>query len=200
MSFQDLVIPELINLVASKCDLNALQNLSLVSKDIDEILDVEIKVQKIKETIPEFFHRYIDFKSEHILKSRNINIGNKYSFTGYIDFIRFNNFTNEDYKTNIVYGYDYVNRFFISILYKDMLTNEKKIVTFFQRYDSDKSYYVSCQNTFIWESLCATHRFTNSKYETLPEVYRILFTLINEGSALNSVDSDDKYHYKFIYN
>ena len=200
MSFQDLVIPELINLVASKCDIVALQNLSCVSKYINEIIDDDIKVQKIKEIIPEFFHRYIDFKISHILKAKNINIGNKYSFTGYIDFIRFNNFSNDDYKTNIVYGYDNVDRFFISILYKDMLTNENKIVSFFQRYGCDKSYYVSCQNSFIWASLCATHRFTISKFETLPEVYRILFTLINEGSALNGVDSDDKYHYKLIYN
>lgn len=196
MSFQDLVIPELINLVASKCDLKSIDKLCLVSNEIKNMLDDHVKIKKIKEVIPEFFHKYINFNSKFILNSKNIDIGDNYGITGYIDFIRHNHFINENDKTNIVYGYDNVNRFFISVLYKDLLNDKMNIVTFFQRYGTDKKYYVSCQNTFIMNGWCATYRFTNNTFDKLTEIYEILFKLINEGVATNDDHSLDKYSYK----
>jgi hypothetical protein len=196
MSFQDLVIPELINLVASKCDLNTLENLCMVSKNIDKIVYSDIKIQKMKEIIPQIFHKYINFNSKYMLNSKNINIGDKYGITGYIDFIRKKDFINETYKTNIVYGFDNNSRFFISVLYNDLINNKLKIVTFFQRYSNDTTYYVSCQNTFILEGWCATHRFTGQQFDTLSKTYEILFKLMNDGIAENAVNSDDKYSYK----
>ena len=109
---------------------------------------------------------------------------------------RHNKFINENDKTNIVYGYDNVNRFFISVLYKDLLNDKMNIVTFFQRYGDDKGYYVSCQNTFIIDGWCATYRFTDNAFNKLTEIYEILFKLINEGNATNDEHSLDKYSYK----
>lgn len=195
MNFRDLVIPELINLVASKCDLQTLDKLSSASNNIKNMIDDDIKIKKIKEIIPEFLHKYINFNSKFMLNSKNIDIGDRFGFTGYIDFIRPENFINENYKTNIIYGYDNINRFFISILYKDLLNDETKIVTFFQRYSSDTTYYVSCQNTFIMSGWCATFRFTNNAFEKLTIIYEIMFRLINEGVATNDIHSEEKYNY-----
>jgi hypothetical protein len=198
MAFQDISIPELINLVATKCDIHTLNKLCSVSKNMENMIDNDIKIKKIKEIIPNFLHAYIDFNSKYMLNAKNINIGDTYGMTGYIDFISLNHFINENDKTNIVYGYDNSNRFFISLLYKDILNDKNKIVTFFQRYTNEHRYFVSCQNTFIIDNSCVTHLFTNSDFITLSEIYKILFTLINYGVAKNQVDSDELYTYELL--
>jgi len=115
-----------------------------------------------------------------------------YRFIQPIDFI------NENYKTNIIYGHDSIERFFISILYTDQLTNKQKIVSFFQRYSTDSRYYVSCQNSFIYSTMCATFRFSNNPKEKLTEIYEILFKLMNDGIAESNIESDEKYSYKLV--
>jgi len=196
MSFQDFAIPELINLVASKCDLNNLEKLECVSKNIKNMIDDNVKIEKMKEVIPQLLHRYINFNSEFMLNSKCINIGDRYGFTGYIDFITNSDFINDNYKTNIIYGYDNVDRFFISILYRNQVTDSLKIVTFFQRYSIDSSFYVCCQNTFIMECWCATFRFTTNPLDTMSENYHILFNLINNGISANDSSSEFNYMYK----
>jgi hypothetical protein len=198
MAFQDISIPELINLVATKCDIHTLNKLCSVSKNMENMIDNDIKIKKIKEIIPDFLHAYIDFNSKYMLNAKNINIGDTYGMTGYIDFISLKHFINENDKTNIVYGYDNSKRFFISLLYKDILNDKNKIVTFFQRYSNEHRYFVSCQNTFIIDNSCITHLFTNSDFNTLSKIYQILFTLINYGVAKNDVDSDEFYTYELI--
>ena len=164
MSFQDIIIPELINHIGLKCDVETMCNLRLTSKEIKNIIDVKtIKIQYIKSIIPPILHKYINFNSKFMLNSKHIDIGQKCGMTGYIDFIEPSDFINENYKTNIIYGYDDTYRFFISLLYTDQLTNKTKIVTFFQRYNGDSRFYVSCQNTFIYSSDCATCYFTNNR-------------------------------------
>jgi hypothetical protein len=197
MSFQDIILPELINHIGLKCDLVSICNLRQTSIEIKNMIDINtMKILKMKEIIPDFLHKYINFNSKFILNSRNINIGDKSGMTGYIDFIKPSNFINENYKTNIIYGYDNMSRFFISILYNDQLTNKTQIVTFFQRYTSDSRYYVSCQNTFIYSSHCATCCFTNNdSKKKLTEIYEILFKLINDGIAESTIESDEQYRY-----
>jgi len=184
MAFHDIVIPELMNVIAEKCDLRSIDRLGQVSKEILNVIDItNIKISKIKKIIPEFLSKYIDFNSKYMLNSINIDIGNKFGITGYIDFFRNNHFSNDEYTTNIIYGYDNIQRFFISVRYKDMITNKHKIVTFFQRYPMDNNYYVSCQSSFVYENMCVTFRFTDNPSEQLNETYEILFKLINEGMA-----------------
>jgi len=188
MSFQDLLIPELINHIAINCDVNSLCKLRLTSKEIRNVIDFDaIKILYIKSVIPEFIHEYIDFNSNFMLNSQHVDIGTKFGI-GYIDFFQPNDFINNNYKTNIIYGYDHMSRFFISILYKDLIDSKNKIVTFFQRYSENPPYYVSCQNTFIYSSYCATFYFSYNKKIT--EIYEILFKLINHGKAENNIKID----------
>jgi len=196
MSFQDFAIPELINLVASKCDLYDLEKLECVSKNIKNMIDDNVKIEKMKEVIPQLLHKYINFNSKFMLNSKNINIGDRFGFTGYIDFFRKSDFITDSYRTNIIYGYDNADRFFISILYKNQLNDSEKIVTFFQRYTTQSNFYVSCQNTFIIEGWCATYVFTNNHYDKLCECYQILFNLINNGVSTNDTQNENKYSYK----
>jgi len=197
MSFQDVAIPELINIIASNCNLKSIEMLGLSCSKIKNMINDDIIVEKIKEIFPIFLHTYIDFKSPYMKKSKNIDIGDKIGMTGYIDFIRPHHFINDEYKTNIIYGYDSVNRFFISVLYKDLLINETKIATFFQRYSSDKRFYVSCQNTFISSNYCATFNFImDNFYQKLTEFYEVLFKLLNEGVALYKNQYDEHFSYK----
>jgi hypothetical protein len=199
MSFKDLIIPELINHIGLKCDIVSICNLRQTSTEIKNMIDINtMKILKMKEIIPHFLHKYINFNSKFILNSRNINIGDKYGMTGYIDFIKPSDFINENYKTNIIYGYDNMTRFFISILYTDQLTDEQKIVTFFQRYTKDSRYYVSCQSTFIYSTLCANFYFSDNNNKKLTEIYETLFKLINHGFAESTVESDEKYSYKIF--
>lgn len=197
MSFQDIIIPELINHIGLKCDVETMCNLRLTSKEIKNIIDIKtIKIINMKKIIPQILHKYINFNSTFMLNSQHIDLGEKFGITGYIDFIEISYFINANYNTNIIYGYDNISRFFISILYIDQLTNKTKIVTFFQRYTSDSRYYVSSQSTFIYSSYCATFCFTNDFKNKLTEIYEILFKLINEGIAESNIDSDEKYSYK----
>jgi len=133
-----------------------------------------------------------------MLNSKNISIGHKFGLTGYIDFIESRHFINDNYKTNIIYGHDNIHRFFISVLYKNVLIDKIQIVTFFQRYPTDSRYYVSSQNSFIYPTSCATFRFTNNVSEKLTEIYEILFKLISEGIAVNDIESDEKYSYNLF--
>lgn len=195
MAFQQLLIPDLINTIALNCDIDTLQKLSLTKKEIKNMIDKNIIIEKMKDIFPEFLHKYINFDSEYMLNAKNMDIPHKYSFTGYIDFIEFKNFDNEDYKTNILYGYDHYNRFYISVLYNDLILNKKNIVTFFQRYSEQKTYFVSCQNSFISPSYCATWNFIYSD-QTLTKYYSILFKLLNEGIAYYDNEYNDKFSYK----
>lgn len=180
MAFQDILIPDLINNIAYQCDIETIQKLESSSTEIKNIIDKNIIIEKIKEIFPEFFHKYINFNSKYLLNAKHMDIPDKYSFTGYIDFIQLEDFVNDNYKTNILYGYDNYNRFYISILYRDLIMNKTKIVTFFQRYIEQKSYFVSCQETFISSSYCAPWNFRCTD-QILTEYYNILFQLINEG-------------------
>ena len=166
MSFQDFAIPELINLVASKCNLYDLEKLECVSKNIKNMIDDNVKIQKMKEVIPQLLHKYINFNSKFMLNSKHKTIG------------------------------DNADRFFISILYKDELNDSEKIVTFFQRYTNQSNFYVSCQNTFIIEGWCATYVFTSNQYDKLCECYQILFNLINNGVSANDTQNETRYSYK----
>jgi len=195
MSFQDILIPDLINNIAYQCDIDTITKLAQTKKEISDMIDKNIIIEKIKEIFPKFFHKYINFNSKYLVNAKHMDIPNKCSFTGYIDFIQLENFVNDNYKTNILYGYDNYSRFYISILYRDLIINNIKIVTFFQRYIEQKSYFVSCQHTFISSTYCATWNFRYTD-QTLTEYYDILFQLINEGIANYNNKHGEKFYYQ----
>jgi hypothetical protein len=198
MSFQDILTNDIFNLVVEKCDIKTINLLYNTNIIINKIIDKSIIQKKIKEYFPIYLHKFIDF-NKFILNSVNIDLGEKIGFTGYIDFILKKNFINDNYKTNILFGFDCASRFFISILYDVYSSDNKKIkenniVTFFQRYSENKYMFVSCQNTLIYDSYVQTHNFNNNN--NLGNQYIVLFELLNNGFSLH----DDKiYHLsKFI--
>jgi len=197
MSFQDILTNDIFNLVVDKCDIKTINLLFNTNIVINKIIDKSIIQKKIKEYFPIYLHKFIDF-NKFILNAVNLDLGNKIGFTGYIDFISKKNFINDDYKTNILFGFDCANRFFISILYDIFSVDKKKIkqnkiVTFFQRYSGNIPVYVSCQNTLICDNYVQTHNFRN---DNLRDQFIVLFQLLNNGYSLH----DDKtYHLsKFI--
>lgn len=187
MSIQDILINDIFNLVVDKCNINSINLLNNTSLKINEIIDKSIISKKIKEYFPDYLHKFIDY-NKFIINAVNLDLGDKIGFTGYIDFISKKNFINDNYKTNILFGYDNYNRFFISILYDvysldlENKIKENKIVTFFQRYSDNKYGYVSCQNTLIYESYVQTHNFQYNNI--LGDQYEVLFDLLNNGSSV----------------
>lgn len=187
MSIQDILTNDIFNLVVDNCDIKTINLLNNTSLKINEIIDKAIIAKKIKEYFPIYLHKFINF-NKFTINAINIDLGDKIGFTGYIDFITKINFINDNYKTNILFGYDKANRFFISILY-DVFSldlknkiKENKIVTFFQRYSDNKYGYVSCQNTLIYESYVQTHNFQYNN--NLGDQYEVLFDLLNDGSSV----------------
>lgn len=189
MSIQDILNNDIFNLVINKCDINTINLLNNTSLKINEIIDKSIIATKIKEYFPVYLHKFIDF-NKFIINAINLDLGDKIGFTGYIDFISKKNFINDNYKTNILFGIDKANRFFISILYDisslDNKIKENNIVTFFQRYTENKYGFVSCQKTFIYESYVQTHNFQYNN--NLGDQYIVLFDLLNNGLSIK----DDK--------
>jgi len=143
-------------------------------------------------SLPSFIEKYIDNK-ENI---KNIDIGNNKGLKDYIDFLDIDNFDN----SNVVFGYDVYNRFFISVIYKNV--NYPKyplIMTIFQRYTYEKYFYVSCDNTFIKHNIVETFDF-NKEMALLPFQFENFFKLINNGN-INIIQNDKEYNYElFFYN
>jgi hypothetical protein len=125
--------------------------------------------------IPPFFHNYLqnDNMKEYNVKSRM-------GTTGYIDYI-----TEEDFtlaKTNIIYGYDQANRFFVSIMYKNLSVIEEeqpRIMTIFQRYTNENYFFVSCGDIFKHNDI-QTGNFEMGK---IPESFLYFFELIEKGNV-----------------
>ncbi len=184
MSFQDILTNDIFNLVVDNCDIKTINILNNTNIVFNKIINKSIIEKKIKEYFPIYLHKFIDF-NKFILNAVNLDLGDKIGFTGYIDFISKKNFINDDYKTNILFGFDCANRFFISILYdvfsvENKKIKENKIVTFFQRYSDNIYTYVSCQNTLIFDSYVQTHNFTN---DNLGDQFIVLFELLNNGCS-----------------
>jgi hypothetical protein len=134
------------------------------------------------------------FLSKHINdldKCVQINIGQQMGATGYIDFISPNHFTNTytniNTDTNIVYGYDCINRFFISVLFcNEPFQHIPKVMTLFQRYVEDPYFFATCGNTFNKDKKnympnVTTHNFMYSK--DMKDQIKHFFELINNGSV-----------------
>ena len=147
---------DLLERILNKCDYNTIINYYVTNKTQYSIKNMELlerkkQIELIKNNFPKIFHNIINFDS--IIHAVKINLDDRIGFTGYIDFISYNDFKKNN--SNILYGYDCVNRFFISIMY-DVDSNifhnklNNKIITFFQRYSDNKRFYVNCNTSFIY--------------------------------------------------
>ena len=156
--------------------------------------------------IPQFIAKNI----RNVSKCLQVDIGQKMGITDYIDFLTKEDFTN---NTNVIYGRDNADRFFISALYKNITQDilngnnesnikEHNIMTLFQRYSNEPYFFVSCGDTFIWKGDIQTHNFYTkdcNNNKPFPEQYANFFTLINDRelnityNINNLYDLDDEY-------
>lgn len=190
---------DLLERILNKCDYNTIINYYVTNKTQYSIKNMELlerkkKIELIKNNFPKIFHNIINFDS--IIHAVKINLDDRIGFTGYIDFISYNDFKKNN--SNILYGYDCVNRFFISIMY-DVDSNifhnklNNKIITFFQRYSDNKRFYVNCNTSFIYSDYVNTYNFVQEP----PKQFQILFNLLNYNKAKYDYETDDS-KYKII--
>lgn len=187
---------DLVEKILNNCDYNTILNYYTTNKIQYSIKNMKLlerkkKIELIKNTFPIFFHNIINFDS--IIHASKINLNNRIGFTGYIDFISYNDF--KENNSNILYGNDCVNRFFISIMY-DVDSNifhnklKNKIITFFQRYSDNNKIYVNCGTSFIYHSYVNTYNFIQEP----PKQYQILFDLLNYNKAQYIYEGDNSVH------
>ena len=108
-----------------------------------------------------------------LYKYTKIHIGYRTGNSGYIDFIIPEDFIN---NSNVVYGYDYDGRFFVSVLYRED-GGQPKVMTIFQRYDDTPQFFVTCGNTFVHPNNVVSHSFTADK--PLPQLIEYFYNIIN---------------------
>jgi len=116
--------------------------------------------------IPSFISNHLKDPS----KAQYIDVNTRVGHTGYIDFIEESDFKN----TNLIYGYDSYDRFFMSILF--LKNGRKQIMTLFQRYQEDNLKFVTCAQTI--SGVVDVHRFDD---RPLPDEYVQFFDLINNS-------------------
>jgi len=117
--------------------------------------------------IPSFISNYLTKPS----KARYVDVNTRVGHTGYIDFIEKSDFVD----TNIIYGYDSYDRFFMSILY--LKNGNPQIMTLFQRFQEDPLKFVTCSQTI--SGVVDAHRFDD---RPLPDEYVHFFDLINNST------------------
>ena len=100
------------------------------------------------------------------------NIGNRIGATGYIDFIKPNDFPE---NCNLMYGVDIYNRNFLTYNYKDE-HGKDHVMTLFQRYSDQPYFFVNCCNSLA-NSYVRTSNFKNN---IINEYHKYMFTLIND--------------------
>lgn len=109
----------------------------------------------------------------------------KSGFTGYIDFIDKDYFIND---SSVIMGYDYNERFFISVMFYNVLEpNIYKIMTLFQRYKDNSNFYVTCSDTFENYSYVRGCNFNN--VINMDEQIKDFFTLINSGEVTRTIEN-----------
>jgi len=115
-----------------------------------------------------------------------IDIKNRSGDTGYIDFI-----TKEDFPTgsNVVYGYDKFNRFFLSVLYCETKQPEHHhIMTIYERYSNDPHLIVSAGYKFI-ENVVATWNLRSDTMD--PQITNFFKLINNETVDVEYFDNND---------
>jgi hypothetical protein len=173
--------------------------INIIFKNYNKYLKIKYIRFKLKENRFKLFFLK-ELKNDVILKLRFLNIKNKLSYTGYIDFIEKKDF--DKLNTKILYGYDIHDRFFISFLfcikYKKKIYN--KIMTIFQRYIDDINYYLSCQDKLL-NYPCNEKLYVkdNKIYSYNENFIKDVFTLLNNKKVIIN-ENKNVYTYFFDVN
>lgn len=169
-------------IIKNKIDtyINDVNNYKLLHENMgEEFMEILMIKKKLK--------KYEDYKL--LFTAKKINIGLQVGGTGYIDFITPSYFNN----TNIIYGYDRYDRFFISIMY-DRINNNKKttnnVITFFQRYSDNGYYYVNGGQSFYGYSQVSNFNF-NGNINNMDIQFNVFFDLITCGNSIRLFEEYD---------
>jgi hypothetical protein len=145
-------INDIINVLLCSKNINSIKTNNSVKALLNKYNMFVINKNKLKNMIPLtlfslLVHTYgNNFDSyTNIFNIKHIDTRKRRGMTDYIDFLNYNDF--HDNKTNILCGYDYYSRFFISIMYDKKTCGTIKnncITTLFQRYKNNNFLYVSC--------------------------------------------------------
>ena len=186
---------DILKIILKNCDYDSLINIidmgNVIKESVDKNLLNEklrekrkiIKINKMYNFFPEHFKKIINFSK--IIQSKLIKLGKEQKNSEYIDFLNLKHYAKHD--TNIMFGRDIFNRFFISIMYDvdndyyhEYKTNN--IITFFQRFSEKDSFYIICGDSFIERGLINTFDFNNNK-DKMEEQIRIFIELLNFGKS-----------------
>jgi hypothetical protein len=154
----------------------------------DSLLNLKLNFFYSANVVPPHIKVYIN---ENI-DIKKIDIKNKSGDTGYIDFI-----IKEDFPvgSNVVYGYDKFNRFFLSVLYCETKRPEYyHVMTIFERYSNDPHLIVSAGYKFI-ENVVATW---NLSLDRMDSQIANFFKLINDGMVDVEYFDNNDLTYKSI--
>lgn len=139
------------------------------------------------------------FKDDVIINLRYLDIKNRISLNGCINFINKCDFDN--LNTNILYGYDIHDRFFFSFIFFTFIKNKKyyKIITIYQRY-IDNDLYLSSQDKLISYPYIEKFIIKKDKVYSYNKYYlKDIIKLIND-KCISLYDNKKRYTYYFDIN
>jgi len=188
------------------CDYYTLISMKYINKNFYKIFELYLhgiyrskKLEFVKNSLQKnkfksFFIK--ELNEDIILNLRYLNIKNKISYNGYIDFIEKKDF--DKLNTNIVYGYDMHDRFFLSFLFYTKYKERVyfKILTIFQRYSNDENFYISCQDKLYNYPYNEKLYVINDKIYSFNEGFiKNVFSLLNN----NILVTQNKYNNYILF-
>jgi len=188
------------------CDYYTLISMKYINKNFYKIFELYLhgiyrskKLEFVKNSLQKnkfksFFIK--ELNEDIILNLRYLNIKNKISYNGYIDFIEKKDF--DKLNTNIVYGYDMHDRFFLSFLFYTKYKERVyfKILTIFQRYSNDENFYISCQDKLYNYPYNEKLYVINDKIYSFNEGFiKNVFSLLNN----NILITQNKYNNYILF-
>jgi len=197
---------DILNNVILYCDFKTLNSIKNINKFFFNVITFTFeniyrskKLKYVKNIlhINKFKIFFMDrLSDDNILNLRQFNIKNRISYTGYIDFIQKKDF--DKLNTNIIYGYDMHDRFFLSFLFYTKYKNNiyYKILTIFQRYSNDENFYVTCQDKlYNYPYVEKLYILNNTIYSFNDQFIKDIFSLLNDKKLIIK----NKNHNYIIY-
>lgn len=121
------------------------------------------------------------------------DIQNKVGLTGYVDFLRKNDFPE---NKKIIYGSDRYNRFFISFLINVRVNDSVRDVAFtiFKRYSDNPTYFTN--GLYLYGSSNDAIYIIDDEIINMPKQLILLFDIIKKGYGYYLYD-ENEYFYKY---
>lgn len=197
---------DILHIIFSFCDFRTLNSIKNTNKNFFKkikesfILEYDCKkLEFVKDILQKTKFKKVfmnELNKDVIFNLRYLDIKNRISYDGFINFIEKKDF--DQLNTNIVYGYDFHDRFFISILFHTTYKNRiyYKILTIFQRYSNNENYYISSQDKLYNYPFNEKIYVINDKIHSLNENFiKDIFSLLNKKKLIV-----EKKYKSYIYN